>query len=239
MTVATTFTREMDITTLVKRSYQLAGLMPPEQGTSGPTWLPRASMAKDFLQAILDELQINGVFVRAVTRTYLTLTAGTAEYDLPDQVWDVIENGAYISADETDVTKASSETPVIQKDREAWQQMSAKSSEGRPIIFWVDRTANPVKVVLWPIPEEAGTIRFQTQRLLADVSEGQKTVDLERFWTLYLVWQLAHHLAVSANKVEHGGYCSQQAEMYKARAKAAANQHVPSQIYLAHRTGWN
>lgn len=239
MTVATTYARELDITRLVLRSYNLAGLMAPEQGTSGPTWDRRASLAKDFLQAILDELGACGVFARSIRMETLTLTAGTFTYDLPDEDIDVLGDGAYISASETDITKASSETPVLQKDRETWQRLGAKSGSSRPTIFWVNRVATPIQVVVWPIPDEAGTIRFQSQRLSADVTSGTATVDLQRFWTEYLVWQLAHHLAVSANKLEHGGYCAQQAMMYKTRAQGAANQNTPSFVRLDHRTGWN
>lgn len=237
MTVATTFSRELDVTTLIKRAYQLAGLMPPEAGATGPTWAPRASLAKDLLQTILDELQTEGVFARSASRIDLTLTAGTTEYFLPDNVWDVEGNGAYIAAGE-DVDAASSETPVLQRDQETWQMMSAKSAEGTPILFWVDRTTSPVKVVLWPIPDEAGTIRFISTRLLADVTQGNSTLDLERFWAQYLLWQLAHQLAISANKLEHGAYLAGLAAQKMQRAKAAANTHVASQIQLDHYTAW-
>ena len=238
MTVATSFTREMNVTRIILRAYNLAGLLAPEQGTSGPTWTPRDSLAKDFLQSILDELQTEGVFTREVDMVNVSLTAGDSIYDMPDNVWDVVEDGAYIAAGE-DIDAATSETPVLQKDREAWQRLGTKSSEGRPTMFWVDRTASPVQVILWPIPEEAGTIRFQAVQLFADVTSGTKTLDLERYWMQYILWELAHQLCVSANKLEHGGYCAQQAQAKRERGKAASNQHTPNQMVLMHRTGWN
>ena len=239
MTIASTSGRSLSITTLVLRAYQRAGLMGPEQGTSGPTWTPRFSMAVDFLQSIVDQLATEGTFARAVSFTNLTLVSGTYIYELPAGVFDVIGDGSYIEASETDITKASAETLVAQKDRETWQGITAKDATSVPTFFFVDRTVDPVQVYLWPIPDEAGTIRFQTQRILADTKPGTATVDLERFWTEFLIWELAHQLAISANKLPHGQYCSQQAAMHKERAKAQSNQSVASQIVLTHRTAWN
>ena len=202
-------------------------------------WDRRTPFAKDLLGSILGELSTEGVFARAVSFLNLTLTAGTYIYSLPDSVFDVIENGAYIPASATDIAKSNSETPVVQRDRETWQAMSAKAATSLPVIFFTDREANPIQVRLWPIPNEAGTIRFQCHRLLADVTDGNATVDLERFWQQYLMWELAHQLAVSANKLEHAQYLAGQAATKKERAKAQANQGTSSFMFLDHQTAWS
>lgn len=239
MTVAVTFSRELNIGTLINRAYNLAGLMPADQGTTGQQWVSRSAMARDLLQTILDELEIYGVFTKQVKMTTLALTAGTFRYSLPANVWDVEGDGAYIAASETDLTKAGSETPVMQIDREAWQVLGAKNVQSLPTLFWVDQSAALAQVVLWPIPNEAGTIRFQMTSLRADVTDTNATVDAERFWTQYLMWELAHHLAIAANKLAHGQYLSVQAQQKKQRAIGAANQNVASQIVLEHSTGWS
>jgi hypothetical protein len=116
--------------------------------------------------------------------------------------------------------------------------MSAKSASNRPNIFFVDQQANPTQVRLWPVPSEAGTIRFQGVRLLADVTDGNSTVDLERYWQQFLIFELGSQLAISANKLEHGGLLAQKAMKLLERCKAAANQGVASYIRLDHSTGW-
>lgn len=239
MTIGTTFTRELNVTKVCLSAFRLAGLMPAEAGATGSMWDRRTPFAKDLLQSILDELQTEGVFARSVSLISVQLTAGTYIYDLPDTVFDLIEDGAYISPSETDPTKASSELPVMQRDRETWQGLSAKSATSRPTIFWCDRVANPIQVRLWPIPDESGIIRFQAHRLLADVTDGNATVDLERFWQQYLIWELGHQLAISANKLEHGQYLATQAAMKKERAKAQANQGTDSYMWLNHRSNWS
>lgn len=239
MAIGATTSRVLNVTKICLRAYQLAGLMPPEAASSGVMWERRTAIAKDLLQTILDNLATEGVFARSVTFFNLTLVAGTFLYDLPDNVFDISGDGAYIAASETSLTQASAETPVMQKDREAWQAMSAKSAQSRPSIFFVDQQLDPPRVRLWPVPDEAGTIRFQGVRLLADVTDGNATVDLERFWQQYLMFELGSQLAIAANKLEHGGLLAQKAMKLLERCKAAANQGVASFIQLDHDTGWN
>ena len=169
----------------------------------------------------------------------VTLAAGTATYTLPATVFDVIENGAYIRAGDS-VTAASAELPVIQKDIEAWQALGTKAASGPPTLFYVDKSVFPIRVTLWPTPDDAGTIRFQMHRLLSDVSDGNATVDLERFWTQYLLWELAHQLASASSQPDAKcGRLHGTAMEYRQRAKAASNQHVPSLVYLDHATTWS
>lgn len=239
MTVSSSVGRELNVAQVVLRAHNLAGLSPVEAGATGVMWDRRKAAALDFLQIILDELQTEGVFARSVSFTNLQLVAGTYIYDMPDTVFDVIEDGAYISPDETDITKAAAETPVLQKDRETWQMQSAKNASSRPTLFFTDRRMTPIQVRLWPVPNEAGTIRFQTHRLLSDVTDTNATVDIERFWTAFLIYELGGTLAIAANKVEHGQGLLAMAAQKKDRAKAQSNQHTPSQIVLEHATGWN
>jgi hypothetical protein len=239
MPIGTTFSRQMDITTICLRAYNLAGLVPAEMGATGVMWDRRTPFAKDLLQSILDELETEGVFARDVTFFNVTLVSGTFIYDLPANIFDVVGDGAYIAASETSLTQAAAESPVIQRDRETWQRMSAKSAQSKPTIFFTDRQADPTQVRLWPVPNEAGTIRFQGQRLLADVTDGNATVDLERYWQQYLIFELGSQLAIAANKLEHGSLLAQKAAMKKERAKAAANQGTSSFMLLDHYTGWN
>lgn len=240
MTIQSTVGRELSVNDIVRRAYQLAGLMPAEQGTSGPTWAQKASLGRDLLETILDELQVEGVFARSVNFTSVSLTAEVYEYTLPDTVFDCSGDGSYIPASASDLTRADGETPVKQIDRETWQRMSSKAATGRPVMFWVDRSVFPVVVRMWPQPDEAGTVRFQTFRLLADTTDGNATVDLERYWSQYLLWELAHQLASAASQPD--GKCMRLAATAKdklEKCKTYAAQSVPNQIYLDHRTSWS
>jgi len=241
MTISTTFSNELPITKVVQRAYNLSGLQPPEASNSGIQWQARQAVALDFLQIILDEIASEGVFARAVKFTNITLVSGTFVYSLPDNVLEVIGNGAYIDPTNLDITKASVETPVLQKDREFWQSMSAKAASSRPTVFFNDRASIPTSVRLWPVPgdsEAGGTVRFQVQQLSADVSDATKTLDLQRYWLPYMVWALGGYLATSANKDAKGQSMLAKAEQLKEQAKAKSTQNTANSFNFAHSTGW-
>lgn len=240
MTISASAGYELTIDKLVRRAYQIAGLMPAEQGMAGQTWNARADLGRDLLGTILDEIQTDGAFRRSVSFTTVTLTAGTYIYTLPATVFDVLGDGAYISAAETDLTKANAETPVIQKDRETWQRMSAKSATGIPTMFFVDPSVFPVQVYFWLIPREAGHVRLQTYRLLANVTQGANTIDIERYWHQFLIWELAHQLASAHSQSEEKCMrLAATAQQKRERARAYANAHVPNQMFIDHPTPWS
>lgn len=240
MTISGTYTHELDVSRIILRAYQIAGLMGIDQGTSGPSWSPKFAFGRDMLQQILDTLGTEGVFARAVSLDLITMVEDQYIYDMPARVFDVVEDGAYIQPGQ-DVDAAMGETVVKQMDREAWQRLSSKGAQGPPTQFWVNREADPTQVYVWPTPNESGgSIRFQSHRLLADVSPGTVTVDLARFWTQYLEFRLAYLLSVAHSQDE--GRClllASEADKLLARCKGAANQNTSTYFYVDHRTGWN
>lgn len=239
MTIGATVGRELSITKICQRAYQLAGLLSPDQGIDSPNWPSRAGMARDFLTAIIDEIQTAGFLTRARTFENLTLTSGTYTYALSSSVWDVVGDAVYIAAGE-DVAAASSETPVMQRDVETWHMIGTKSADSVPTLFFTDRSVFPVQVRLWPTPNEAGTIRFQVYRLLSDVSDGNSTPDLERYWMNFLIWELAHQLACAHSlPTEKCAYFATVSASKKQEAVKWSNQHAPTQIVIEHRTGWS
>jgi hypothetical protein len=239
MTLAVARGTELTISTVVRRSYQLAGLMNAGQGTSDPTWLDKLALGQDLLQSMLFSLQAEGVFARQVVFYYLPLTApttpteGTYIYPLPATVFDVLDVAMYIDASQTDVTQASGETPVLQKDRDTWQRMSNKNAQARPIIYYVDRTTFPIQVYVWPTPNEAGHIRFQTVQLPADSENGNATLDLERYWLDFVLWELAKRLAI-ANSLPSDKIALFGAESARSKqlAKAYSHQHTTNQMHV-------
>lgn len=235
MTIATTRTREMDIGRICLRAYQKAGLKEVTQSLSAS----EGSFARDLLGGIIDELQAHGLRARAVEFRNLTLVAGTATYPLDTDVLDVVGDGMYIDPSQ-DVDAATGEVPVIQIGRDQWQLLSNKSATGRPIEYYVHRTASPPEVRLWPTPDanNAGTIRFQIHRFAADNTDSTKTLDLERVYSQYVEWELAHQICL-ANSLHqqaryYGGIAIQKLEM----CKSFSAQRTPAQFVVNHKTGW-
>ena len=241
MTLSPTRGTELTIAQVVLRSYQLAGLMNTGQGTSDPTWTTKLSFGKDMLQSLLASLQNEGIFSRQTIFYYLPLTAptspteGTYIYAFPPTVFDVVGTGMYIDTTNTDVTQATGETPVLQKDRDTWQRMSSKAAQARPILYYCDRTVFPVQVYLWPVPSEAGTIRFQVIQLPTDSADGNATLDLERYWMDFVLWELSSRLAIAHSlPADRVAVLGAQAVSAKVTAKSYSHQHVAGQAHVMH-----
>ncbi len=240
MTIATTRGTEMTVDQIVLRAYQLVGLINVAQGTTSPQWEQRAGMGRVLLDTILDELQSEGVYARSVTFFDQPLVIGTSFYDMPSTAIDLIGDGMYIDPTNTDLTQASGETIVKQIDRSKWQQLSTKGASGRPTLYFPNRENTPIEVRLWPVPDEAGHIRFQLHQAMADTLKGDVTIELRIFWIQYILFELAHQLALANSlDVARCSYFNKRAKEKKDRARAYANERTGGRIHMAHRTAWS
>lgn len=232
MAVNATSTREINIETLVRRSYQLAGLMNAAQGPDTPMWTDKASMAYDFLEVIVDALQGEGPFAWDTTFYDVDIAASTKTYTLPATTMDVVGSAQFVEDGGT------GSTLVQMKTREEYSRITNKDSEGRPYIMYADRDSD-FTLYLWPVPDAAGTLTIQRRRLLGDFNVGSKTVDLERVWVKYLWQDLAHHLKVASGRPPNEcGYLRDLAEKSKRVAIGYSRQRPPTQMVISHRSGW-
>lgn len=237
MAISSSRTRELTIGQIVLMAYRKAGLKNVHQSVSTVEF----AAASDLLDTIIDsEIETRGLYARAVTFELVQLAADVREYELPAYVFDVIDKGMYIAASEADPEAATAEFVVEQVDRDTRQTVGSKSATGTPTMFYTDRTVSPIKVWLWPIPEEAGRIRFQVHRMSADSNDSTKTPDVERFWAQYLIYELAHQLAednsISGAKVMRLATLAQQKLQ---TARAYANPRGSIQLYPDHPTAWS
>jgi hypothetical protein len=238
MTIATGRVRELDIAKICQRAYQLTGLANESQNIS----FDKQSFAKDIIESILDDLEADGLRARAIAFETLALVAGQSAYSLNADVIDVVGQIMYIPPGTVDLDHAGGEIPLISVTREDWQLQVAKDATGRPLQYYAHRAASPVELRLWPTPtaSDLGTLRMQVHRLAADSNDGAKTVDLERYWSLYLIWELAHHLAM-ANSLNMGRvqYFEGIALKHLEKCKSYSAQKTQSRFVASHSTGWN
>lgn len=242
MTVSSSTASRRTVDQVVMHAFQLAGLMGMEQSTTAPGWAGKSAFGRVALDSIVDHLTTYGVYARSVGFYNQSLAAGTTVYTMPATTVDVVGNASYIGADATDTAAYDGELLVEQINRDEWQGLSSKAAEGRPLKFFVDRgqTDYTVDVRLWPIPEEAGTVRFQLQRSPADTFDGDATLDLREYWMEYIYHKLAAHLATSSSlPVERCSYLNKRAQECLDYARGFANEHVPGQMVVDHQTGWS
>lgn len=235
MTVNTSRTTEFDIGQIVLMGYRMAGLLNENQALNSA----QTNAGKALLETIVKHLQVYGITARAVTFEVVTVTAGTREYSLSADVFDVLGTATWIDAGQNPQA-ANGETTVTMMDRETRQRIASKASTGSVSLFYSDRTVVPNKVWLWPIPADNGYLRFQVHRLSADSTDTTKTPDLERYWAQYLIWELAYQLATSNSlSAEHRLLLKNEAKEKLVACKAYARPRGAFVMGIDHPTGWN
>jgi hypothetical protein len=232
MTVSETSTRELDIDRIVMLAIQTAGVLPAGAARSGRQWDNLSAQARDFLEINVDHMQALGTFARSIELYDVLATADVDSYDLPPTTLIVVGDAQFSSTADT------GSTFVRQIGREEYLGISDRTSKGRPSIFYSQMHA-VTTLFLWPIPDVDGTLEIQRGRLLADNDDGSLNVDLERHWTKFVLYDLAHSIAV-ANSVNpiRCGYLRQQADAALGPSKRLATSKGPGRAVLCHPTGW-
>lgn len=237
MTIATTRTHEVDLRRICLRAFQKAGVRNMSQQLSQD----QLTFALDELANIIDEMQAHGLRARAVEFQDVTLVAGQATYAMQTNVLDVVGNAMFIDPAQ-DPTAATGEVPVVMIGRDEWQLLSNKAATGRPTQYYVHRTGSPPEIRLWPVPDanNAGVLRIQAHLFAADSTVSSNTVDLERYFTSYLEYELAAVVA-EAESLPEGrvGYFKKMAQEKLELCKSFAAQRTPARFVVRHRTGWH
>jgi hypothetical protein len=136
-------------------------------------------------------------------------------------------------------TGFTEELPVMFIDLQTYQAIPEKTLTGKPAQGYFARQPTPT-ITLWPVPDVNGTLTVQSHILAADVSNASETLDFERLWTAFFMWELAHQLAVSAGLDKADcGYLRSQAEKKLEVAKRYSKSNVPVQMRYAHKTPWS
>lgn len=238
MTIASSSTYEFSIGRIVLHAYRAASLMGIEEQPTGLQWDQRLTYGREVLEMLIKELETEGRLVRARRFYDLTMVSGTEEYTLPESILDVYGDAALTEADQVGQT-TSFETIVRQIDQETWNRLGIRGNTGRPTLYWVDRSAAPLKVRLWLTPDDAsaGTIRLPAYYLLANSTDANATPDLERYWALYLTDALAERLALAAGLPQQAKMLGDKAAVERQRAKQYSRQRTNNQAVVMHRVG--
>lgn len=239
MTIASSSTVELTVDQIVLQAFRLASVMPLEQGASGIQWERRASAARLYLETIVKGLEAEGRLAKG--RKYYTfpLVTGQNDYTMPAAVMDVYGVAEYIPAGQ-DPTAATTEIQVNQISMETWQTLGNRTLETIPSMYWCDRQGASVVLHIWPKPSEAGSLRVQAYYLLANVTEGQSTVELERHWTAYLVNALAAYLAEATGQ-DDGKILRLQgmSAQLLLKAKGYSRERTGFRFVVNHRGPWS
>lgn len=237
MTVSSSVGRQTTVGDMVTRAYRYAGLLHVSQTPD----TSQATFGRELLEDVLDSLPAEGEFARAVdfyeyTLTAAEVTAETYKLTMGSEVLDLLDPAMYIPADESDTDRADGETVMRLISIEEWHRYGAKSPTGTPTRFMPYRVNDTLQAWVWPIPSEAGTIRFKIHRKATDADTDNVTMDLQNYWMDFVKKRLAADLANSHSLPKSSvAYLDSQAREALQKAKGKANQRPGFQIHMTHK----
>lgn len=229
MTISASRTNEFDIDAICRQAYRVAGLMSVDMVLS-PAELADLKMQ---LELIVKGLAVEGLHEKAMAFEDVTLATSDDSYSLNAATLDVI--GLATVVDEG--------TVVGPCTREQLLILQQSDAEGPPSHYFCDRSTSPMTLVLYPPPssaENGQVLRLQVHRLRADSLAGTDTPDVERYFQLYLVWELAHWAAVSGGRDSSAcGYIRARAGEYLDKCKPQAKPRGNGTVVFCMPTQWS
>lgn len=212
-----------------------AGLMNEQHPLSGPAWAAQLGLGMEFLELIAKALQSSGNIPNLIDFYDIEAVVGQGSYAVPPETLDMFSVGMFLMDGDT-----TGETVLMPLSRDDWQRKTDKATQGRPTQYYLDRQ-NAYTLYVYPVPLEAGRMRFQRYRLIADSMDASKTMDLQRHWTMYLVTKLAAELCWTKNMGSKAQALGKEADGpggWKEQASQLSAQRVPLQMVCTHRTPW-
>lgn len=174
----------MDFTDIAEEAWEQAGR---DMRTGYDLRTARRSM-----NLLTIEWQNRGINMWTIDEGSVPLVAGTAEYDIPADTIDLLEQ--VISTGST--ANDRSDLTLNRISVSNYSAIPNKLSPGRPVQVWVRRLRDNPQVVVWPVPDSnAYTLRYWRMRRIEDAGDGAETADVNFRFLPALTAGLAYHIA--------------------------------------------
>jgi hypothetical protein len=223
-------------------AYKKAGLLPLQASIGYDNeWNAMAAHGRTTLNRLVEGLAVEGFLDHFQAFEVVTLTAGDGTYTLDSDILNVVDTGSYIPASNAaEVEETVGETPVSPMSIHQWNGLSTKNATGTPTRYFLHRNASSLEIHLWPLPDEAGKIRFRVHRIPGSNSTGSDNVDLKRHWGNWIVHALAYEFMSDAKlALDERALCRQDRDEYLAKVKAYDTSNEPPDLYFCHSTPWS
>ena len=149
--------------------------------------------ARRSLNLMTAEWANRGINLWTIEEGAISLTNGTATYNLPADTIDlldhVIRTGTGQNQQDITISRISADTYI---------SIPAKNATGRPIQVWINRQATQPSINVWPTPNQDNTYTFKYWRLrrIQDAGTGVNTQDIPFRFLPCLVAGLAFYLSM-------------------------------------------
>lgn len=220
--------------------YKRAGLIPIEFEIGGDSqWNAKAAHGRRVLNRIVEALANERLFDQWVGFEVVDLTANDGLYSMPSDVLNIIDVGSYIPAfNAAEEEETSGETPVSPMSVHVWNSLATKDATGTPTRYYLDRRA--MEIHLWPLPNEAGKIRFRVLRIPGSNDTGSDNVDIKRHWGKWLVNALACEFMADAKMpLEERVVTAKERDIDLEKIKTFETSNEPPDVIFMHGTPWS
>lgn len=186
MTIATTATWSPTVEGIVKRAFQLAGVLGMGRTLS-------AAEATDGREHLEDALKAaRPASLTQIEDVTATLTAGTGDLTAAADTLEVdVHSVRLVSPGET------TERPVAWMDFSTYNMQTDHTTQALPYGVYVKKT-NAVVLRFYPVPDLAYTVKYRRERITRDATAGS-TIDRSQRWIESVVYMVAHKVALQSN----------------------------------------
>lgn len=186
MTTSGTTAFDMDFTEIAEEAWERAGR---EMRSGYDLRTARRSM-----NLMTIEWQNRGINLWTIDEGTISLTTGTAEYDLPADTIDLLEQ-VIRTGDGNQSTQ--SDLTISRISVSTYASIPNKLTRGRPIQVWIERLRDNPKINVWPVPDSDNyTFRYWRLRRIEDAGAGAQTADMNFRFLPCLTAGLAYHIAM-------------------------------------------
>jgi len=186
MTTTGTTAFNMDFTEIAEEAWERAGR---EMRSGYDLRTARRSM-----NLMTIEWQNRGINMWTIDNpTSIDLVQGQAEYTLPADTIDLLEQQIRTNAGNA---SRQSDLTINRVSVSTYASIPNKLTQGRPIQIYVERLQPAPKILVWPVPDNAGyQLNYWRMRRIEDAGAGVETPDISFRFLPCLVSGLAYHIA--------------------------------------------
>ena len=184
MATSGTTSFNMDFTEIAEEAWERAGR---EMRSGYDLRTARRSM-----NLLMIEWQNRGINMWTIDEGTVSLTSGTAEYDLPADTIDLMEHVI-----RTGTGTNQQDLTISRNSVSTYASIPNKNNPGRPIQIWIERLRDNPKFKVWPVPDSNNyTLKYWRMRRIQDAGAGVETSDMTFRFLPCLVAGLAYYISM-------------------------------------------
>ena len=185
-TVSGTTDFSLDVDEIIEQAFEPLG---GEHISAG-----EAKKARRALNLILIKLENRGIPINKIDFITQTLTEGTRDYQIGQDVLDVLE---------VNLNQDNVETPLTRYSLREYHQIPTKSQSSRVSVYTVQRLNNQTEVKVWPSPTNSvDTLEIMVYKKLQDVNASYQKIDLSITYLPLIVEWLTYELALTRQGID-------------------------------------